>query len=107
MPQIELRLFSGTRDPKDILLVVQDRTYDFLMSSTAPEIRISAYLDRDWPEVERQYAEVFVHESCRFESKVQRIIPGSKERKEVPLPGPMEEGEQLTVIVTRSPIAAP
>ena len=105
MPQIELRTQAGTRGPDDLLLVIQDKTYDYLMSSSAPEIRVSAYLDRDWPKVGESYAEIFVHDTCAYESKVLKLIPGSKVRGKVTLPGPMEEGEQLTILVARTPNA--
>ena len=103
MPNIELRLQSGTRSPGDIILNVQDKTFDYLMCSGATDIRISAYLDRDWPKVEAMYAEVYVSGSCAFETKVTKLIPGSRTRTGITLPGPMEEGEQLIVLVTRTP----
>lgn len=104
MPLIELRLESGSRSAGDLLLSVQDKTYDYLMVSPAAEIRVSAYLDRDWPEVQAQYAEIFVNDSCAFECKVVQVIPGSRTRTKVTLPGEMHEGEQLVVIVSRKPI---
>ena len=106
MPNIELRLQLGARSPGDLVLSVQDKTFDYLMSSAATEIRVSAYLDRDWPNVEAEYAEVFVHETCAYESKVTKVLPGSKFRPKVPLPGPMEEGEQLTLLVKRKSLNA-
>lgn len=53
--------------------------------------------------VEATYAEVFVSEDCAFETRVSKLIPGSKTRQNIVLPGPMKEGEQLTVLVERSP----
>ena len=103
MPHIELRLQKNSSNPNDLVVTVQDATYEYLMSSSSPEIRVSAYLDRDWPNVEAQYAEVFVHEDCQFESKITKIIPGSRTRKNIALPGPMSSGEQLVVIVSRIP----
>jgi hypothetical protein len=106
MPKIELRAEAGVRGPNDLSLVIQDKTFDYLMVSPALEIRVSAYLDQDWPMVQANYAELFVADNCGFTSKVTKVIPGSKERKGIVLPGAMTEGEQLTVLVTRSPIAA-
>jgi len=107
MPHIELRLQNGISSPEDLVVTVQDATFEYLMSSPALEIRVSAYLDRDWPKVEANYAEIFVAENCEFESKITRIIPGSRTRKNITLPGPMKEGEQLVVVVTRTPKAQP
>ena len=103
MPKIELRVNPGVRSSGDLLLSIQDKTFDYLMSSNAAEIRISAYLDQDWPEVAAEYAEVFVHETCAFDSKVTKLIPGSRTRKNIVLPGFMKEGEQLTILVNRTP----
>jgi hypothetical protein len=103
MPKVELRIKAGLRSPEDLSLVIQDKTFDYLMISPATEIRVSAYLDQDWPAVQADYAELFVADNCGFSSKVTKIIPGSKERKGIVLPGPMEEGEQLTILVSRSP----
>ena len=105
MPQIELRLQSGVRSPGDITVTVQDKTFDYLMVSPAHEIRVSAYLDRDWPKVEAAYEEIFVSENCAFQSKVSQIIPGSRTRGKITLPAAMEEGEQLVILVKRVPIA--
>lgn len=103
MAHIQARLKAGVRDPRDLILAVQDRTFNYLMTAPAHEIRISAYLDRDYDEVLPMYAEVFVGEECRFESKILRISAGSRTR-EVALPGPMKEGEQLTIVVARRPL---
>ncbi len=101
MKTIEIRVQQGVQSPDDLTVAVQDTTFDYLMSSPSPEIRVSTYLDRDWPKVEANYAEIFVQEGCLFESKVVRVIPGSKTRKNLVLPCPMLQGEQLIVIVTR------
>ena len=106
MPHIELRVQAGASDPRDLTIWVQDKTYDYLMTTVSPDIRISAFLDRDYDHVESTYAEVFVHETCGFVTTVTRVIPGSKRRAGVVLPGPMKEGEQLTVLVTRSPLSS-
>lgn len=98
---IELRLKSGGASPGDLKVSVQDRTFEYLMTSQAPEIRVSAYLDEDHARVERTYAEIFVHDTCPCEYRVIKIIPGSRTRPQVELPGPMSQGEQLTVLVER------
>jgi hypothetical protein len=99
---LELRLKAGERSPGDLVVTVQDKTYDYLLSSSAEEIRVSAYLDRDWPQVEAKYAELFVGESCPFESLVKQVIPGSRTRKNIALPCAMHAEEQLVVIVGRT-----
>ena len=104
MQNIELRLHSGVRSPEDLIVTVQDATFEYLLSSPSPQIRVSAYLDRDYPQVEANYAELFVQEGCQFESKIIKIIPGSKTRKDIKLPCLMQTGEQLIVLVDRSPI---
>jgi hypothetical protein len=103
MPHIELRRQRGTKNSDDLKVTVQDATYEYLMTSPSPEIRVSAYLDRDWDQVEAKYAEIFVHDDCQFESKITKIIPGSRVRRNITLPGPMTEGEQLVVVVARIP----
>ena len=105
MPQIELRLQSGTRSAGDIILTVQDKTFNYLLTSYAREIRVSGYLDRDWPQVEAKYEEIFVSDDCSFISKVTQVIPGSKTREKLTLPCAMEEGEQLTILLARTVIA--
>ena len=104
MRTIELRLQPGMRSPEDLVVNVQDNTFDYLVSSPTSEIRVSAYFDRDCPRVEASYAEIFVQEGCQFESKILKIIPGSKTRKPIVLPGPMQNGEQLVVVVARKRI---
>lgn len=95
----------GTKSPEDLSVSVQDITYEYLMNSTAPEIRVSTYLDQDFSNVGSHYAELYVNENCQFESKIVKLIPGSKVRKNITLPGPMSLGEQLIVIVARTPLA--
>lgn len=104
MPHIELRFQRGTRSPQDLRVTVQEPTYEFLMTSPTPEIRVSAYLDQDHANVEAKYAEIFIHEDCKFESKITKIIPGSRTRKNISLPGSMSEGEQLVILVARTPL---
>ena len=104
MPHIELRVQRGTRTASDLVVSVQDTTFEYLMTSSAPDIRVSAYLDQDCPQVEPNYAEIFVHDDCRFESKITKVIPGSRTRKNITLPGLMLQGEQLVVLVKRTPL---
>ena len=102
MPQIILRTTQGKDGPSDIRVSVQERTWDYLMTSDASEIRVSAYLEQDLPRVESTYAELFVAAECPFQSLVTQVTPGSRTRK-VQLPGDMKSGEQLIVLVERSP----
>lgn len=101
MPHIELRKSAGLQSEGDLLLAVSEETFHYLRSSPSEEIRVSAYLDKDWPLVEAMYAEIYINEQCPFDSKVMTVSPGSRTRK-VKLPGPMNEGEQLTIVVSRS-----
>lgn len=101
MPVIELRKKSGIRSPSDVVLTVQDKTFEYLQTTITPEIRLSAYFDRDYPMVDAMYEEVFVSEDCAFESKIVSMAPGSRTRKGIVLPGPMATGEQLVIVVAR------
>jgi hypothetical protein len=103
MVQIQLRTQAHIESPSDLRVNVQEATFDYLMSSLAKEIRVSAYFDRDYSKVEAEYQELFLSDECPFESIITKIIPGSRTRTGISLPGPMKEGEQLVVIVTRSP----
>lgn len=98
MPLIELRLKQNMKSPGDLLVNVQDQTFEFLKTSSNPEIRVSAYLDRDWPQVETRYEELYLNEAVKF--RVGTVSAGSKTRK-VALPGEMKEGEQLVITVKR------
>jgi len=100
MPQITLRSNSGVDGPEDIRVSVQERTFDYLMTSDAEDVRVSAYLDTDIPRVESSYAELFVGTDCEFTSTITQVTPGSRTRK-VSLPGEMKSGEQLVVLVKR------
>ena len=102
MKTIEIRTCFGVFSPDDLVANIQDATYEYLMTSDAPKIRVSAYLERDWPLVKKTYAEIFIHADCAFESRIEEVIPGSKRRENIALPGPMKEGEQLTILVKRS-----
>lgn len=104
MKKIEIRVLAGVSSEGDLSATVQDATYDYLLSSDAPKMRVSAYLDRDWPVVDKIYAEVFVQEDCDFESRIEQVIPGSKRRENIALPGPMKNGEQLTLLIARNPV---
>jgi hypothetical protein len=106
MPQvhpIQLRLNAGKSSAGDLTLSVQDKTFEYLMTSTAEEIRVSTYLDQDLPHVGENYEELYVNSDCKFQSKVVKIIPGSKTRK-VQIPGEMKSGEQIVVLVKRTPL---
>ena len=103
MPLITLRTKAGVPSPTDLTVEIRDNTYEYLTTSDASAVRVSAYLDRDWPLVADRYAELFVSEDCRWIATVNRILPGSRERKGITLPGAMKKGEQLTVEVTRKP----
>ena len=102
MAQITLRSKLGETSSTDLKLSVQDRTFDYLMTTITPEVRVSAFFDEDAPHVAAEYAEIFVAEDCPFESIVTKVIPGSRTRKDIVLPGPMSQGEQLTILVERS-----
>lgn len=102
MAEIILRSKLGEASPTDLKLSVQDRTYEYLMTTITREVRVSAFFDRDAPRVDADYAEVFVAENCPYESRVTKVIPGSRTRKGIALPGPMHEGEQLTILVERT-----
>ena len=98
---IELRLHAGVRSPGDLTLNVQEKTYDYLMNSDKAEVRVSAYLDRDWPRVETMYSELFVNDACPYRFQVTRITPGSKVRWTITLPDEMKDGEQVVIFVNR------
>ena len=98
MHALELRLNPDQSSPQDLQVNVQEKTYEYLMTTLAHEIRVSAYLDRAWPQVEARYAELVVSENLKF--KVASIGAGSKTRKII-LPDEMHEGEQLILVVTR------
>ena len=95
---IQLRLEAGTTSEGDLTLTVQEKTFEYLKNNDSEKIKISAYLDRDWPSVATQYAEVYVEDGCTF--SVDLIKPGSRTRK-VTFPDEMKEGEQLTIHVTK------
>jgi hypothetical protein len=99
MPHVELRKVMGKSSAEDVIVTVQDKTFEFLMTTLTPEIRVSAYFDRDWPRVDRAYAELFVNENCPRKYEIQQVIPGSKDRGKIELPGVMKSGEQLTILV--------
>ncbi len=101
MPHVTLRSRFGESSESDLVVEVKQNTFDYLLTSTAPTIRVSTYLDRDWPRVEPKYAELHVEGGEAFESRITRVIPGSRTRPEIELPGPMQAGEQLTLEVRR------
>ena len=101
MPLIELRLTAGIRHADDLVVSIQDQTFDYLMTTSAIDVRVSAYFERDWGQVESHYAELFVNEDCPSRYSITNIIPGSKSRRGLTLPGAMKTGEQLTLQVVR------
>jgi hypothetical protein len=102
MQNIELRIKAGVKSPNDLVVGVQDPTFEYLMTSPVDQIRVSTYLISDCEHVEKEYAELFVNSDCPFQTQIDRIIPGSKTRRKIELPGSMKEGEQLVVLVSRS-----
>ncbi len=101
MALVTLRTKLGESSPTDLRISVQDRTYEHLMVTISPEVRVSAFFDANIPEVAAEYAEIFLTEECPFISVITKVIPGSRKRKDIVLPGPMSQGEQLTLIVER------
>jgi hypothetical protein len=102
MKTVQIRAVLGSSSASDLTAEVQDATFDYLKSSDAPQIRVSSFLTQDWAMVESEYAELAIEDECPFISKIEKIIPGSKTRKDLKLPCEMKAGEQLTVIVARS-----
>ncbi len=102
MPQITLRTEAGKSSPNDLQVSVQDKTFEYLKITVTPEARVSAFLEKDELQVEAEYAEIFMGDDCPFISRITKVIPGSRSRKGIELPGPMSEGEQLTLLVERS-----
>ena len=98
MHPIELRLVAHAKSPGDLVVTVQDQTFEFLQSSNQAEMRVSTYLDRDWPKVETRYEELYLSEFLSF--RVVGVSAGSRVRK-VNLPDEMHAGEQLTLIIRR------
>lgn len=101
MAKIILRTKRGENSPSDLSLSVQDRTFEYLQTTITPEIRVSAFFEEDCPRVEAEYAEIFVEGAGPYVSIVTKVIPGSRTRKGITLPGAMQTGEQLTLLVTR------
>jgi hypothetical protein len=99
MHSIELRLVAHASSPGDLVVTVQDQTFEFLQSSTQEEMRVSTYLDRDWAMVETRYEELYLTEFLSF--RVVGVSAGSRTRK-VKLPCEMHAGEQITLTIRRS-----
>lgn len=102
MPEIILRTTYGQSSPNDLKISVKDNTFKFLQISSAETIRVSAYFERDEERVESNYAEIYVVDDCKFESRIVGITPGSRTRKGITLPTAMKEGEQLVIEVERA-----
>lgn len=104
MPQIRLRTQVGVDSPNDLEISVQEKTFAYLQTTVTPTIRVSAYFETDVPEVLEEYAEILVPGPAKYRTLIQTVIPGSRKRATVELPGPMYAGEQLTLEVTRDPL---
>jgi hypothetical protein len=99
MPIVQLRAVVGQSNPNDLEVEVQDNTIQYLLNlPSAKNARVSSYLDRDWPLVQASYGELVI-DGCKYENIVTRVIPGSRTRVGIKLPGPMHKGEQLTLEV--------
>lgn len=105
--KVTLRVTAGQATLDDLSVGVQDKTYDYLMTTTTEKVRVSAYLEADHEIVSNAYAQLVLdptdEAAARFENVVIEVIPGSRTRKGIVLPGAMFAGEQLTVIVQRQP----
>lgn len=106
MPNIQLRKKSGGPGPLDLMITVQDKTFDYLHTSSAPEFRVSAYFDQDCELVQEEYDEIFVSNECEYETKIVNIKTGSRNRKGLELPCAMKAGEQLILTVERRSLKA-
>lgn len=99
MPHVTLRTQEGTSSQNDIVVSVQDKTFEYLRVTVAPAIRVSAYLEEDLENVDDTYAELHVEGDLVY--TVLTVVPGSRTRKGIELPGAMFKGEQLTIEVKR------
>ncbi len=102
MPKIQIRSRLGIDGPEDLTANVQEATFAYLKESLSDQIRVSAYLDQDWPEVRAEYSELVVEGLAEGSLRIEKVIPGSRTRTGIVLPGAMMEGEQLTLIVKRA-----
>ena len=97
MPLAHLRALVGQSSPNDLEVEVQDKTIQYLLELPSPKsVRVSSYLDRDWPQIQASYGELVI-DGCKYENIVTRVIPGSRTRTGIKLPAPMHKGEQLTL----------
>lgn len=103
MPKVTLRTQIGVDSPDDLEISVQEKTFVYLQTTVTPTIRVSAYFEHDEDEVLDEYAELHVPGAVKYRTLIQTVIPGSRERTGIELPGPMYAGEQLTLEVTREP----
>jgi hypothetical protein len=104
MPHVTLRTHEGVSSETDLVVSVQEKTFEYLRTTVSPQVRVSAYLDRDCENVEDEYAELFIEGADAYRSVITRVIPGSRTRTNIELPGPMFSGEQLTLEVERRPV---
>ena len=103
MPLVALRTQAGSSSPSDLLVEVQDQSIVYLRDLVEPKnSRVSTYLDRDWPMVEANYGELVI-EGSQQDFLVSRVIPGSRARTGIQLPGMMKKGEQLTLEIKCQP----
>lgn len=101
MPHLVLRSKFNLNGPADIMVSVQGNTFEYLMTTTSDSVKVSTYLDRDWDVVAPIYDELFISEEFPVKYKITKVIPGSRTRKDIQLPGPMKNGEQLIVHVSK------
>ena len=92
-----LRLKAGISSAGDIEVKVQEATYDFLLTPSDREVRVSGYLDRDWETVASRFEELASLDEPRIRYQVIAVNPGSRTRKGIQLPGAMMNGEQLVI----------
>ncbi|MBS1960624.1 MAG: hypothetical protein JST04_00300 [Bdellovibrionales bacterium] len=104
MPKVILRTQIGVDSPDDLEITVQEKTFAYLQTTVTPTIRVSAYFEADAPNVREEYAELFVPGPTKYRTLIKTLIPGSRTRTGIALPGPMHAGEQLTLEVVREPV---
>lgn len=101
MPNIILRLHKNKTSEKDLVLSIKENTLDYLMTGDSEEVRVSSFFEADVLEVQSEYEELYLNEECPSFFEVLKVIPGSRTKRELILPGPMFSGEQFTIQVKR------
>lgn len=104
MPLVKLRTQLGVDSPDDLEISVQEKTFSYLQTTITPSVRVSAYFESDAPHVLEAYAELHVPGPAKYRNLIKTLIPGSRKREGVTLPGTMYAGEQLTLEVVREPL---